>query len=51
MQRKRETDLAKRIAADQRERMSLPAPLKPDRVDPAAVDAILAEFGHRSPRA
>lgn len=39
--------LEDRAAADRRERMSLPAPLKPDRVDPAAVAAILAEFGHR----
>jgi len=36
-----------RQRADQRERMSLPAPLKPDRVDPAEVAKILAEFGHR----
>ena len=39
--------LSLRQKRDRRESMSLPAPLKPDRVDPAEVAKILAEFGHR----
>lgn len=42
--------LQRRMREDQRERMSIPTP-QPDRVDPAEVAKILAEFGLKGGRA